>query len=253
MVDFKLHKLTIETLGEYLLAVRKDTGLTQLEVATRIGTTVKFLDALEAGEFGHLPEPVYVIGFIRKLAVLYKIEAPALVAQFNREIILAKDASTDTTGRGWKTLAERLVPRRVGLLFSLLLGAVFVLVCVWQIFSIGKVPSLTVAEPRLGAKVISGLVNVSGTATPGSEIAVNGHKVFAGADGEFSSAVSFLSGTQTLVVSAKSRFGKIATKTINFVVEDAHMNSPVGPSGLKGASQSGVTSSFAKTSMQVAQ
>ncbi len=228
MVDFEVHKLELETLAEYLLSIRADLGFTENEVVQKTGITLKLLIALETGNFRTMPEPVYVVGFIKKLAALYEIPCEPLVQQFYREALIAEHNDTLGASAGWKALAQRLSPLRWTLLVSVAGGALFIAVCVWQIFAIGKVPDVSVITPKPNDRIQSSLIMVSGLATPGSEVALNGQTVFAGSDGKFSSSISFFSGTQTVTVTAKSRFGKVATKTVQFVV-DAGASSPMGP------------------------
>lgn len=233
MGEFELHKLTHETLGEYLTSVRQDFGHTRAQVSQQTGVSLKLLVALEDGNFSQLPELVYVVGFVKKLAELYATAEDPLILQLYREAALAKRQDV-VAGRSWKTLMARISPTRWALLASVGGGLVFLAVCLFQVLAIGRVPELTVSEPREDQHVDGGLVRVSGFATPGSEVSLNGQPVFAGSDGTFSSSMSVLSGSQVLTVSAKSRFGKMATRHINFVasheMEVSHV--PLLPTGL---------------------
>lgn len=240
MGDFEIHKLEIETLAEYLLSVRTDLGFSREDVVRKTGIALKLLVALEMGDFQSLPEPVYVVGFIKKVSALYEIPCQPLVSQFYRESLIAEHEEGSSISSSWKTLAQRLTPFRWTLLASFAGGALFIGVCVWQVFAIGKVPAVSVITPKANERIQGSLITVSGLATPGSEVALNGQTVFAGSDGKFSSSISFFSGAQTVTVTAKSRFGKVATRTVQFVVE-TEMGNPVGPflpvvSSLGGAS-----------------
>lgn len=228
MGDFEIHKLEIETLAEYLLSVRADLGFSKEEVTQKTGIALKLLTAIETSNFRVMPEPVYVVGFIKKLAALYAIPCEPLVQQFYREALIAEHEEFPGASFTWKTLAQRLTPLRWTLLASVAGGSLFIVVCMWQIFAIGKVPAVSVTTPKANERIQGSLITVSGLATPGSEVALNGQTVFAGSDGKFSSSVGFFSGTQTLTVTAKSRFGKVATKTVQFMVE-AGSGDPVGP------------------------
>lgn len=228
MGDFEIHKLEIETLAEYLLSVRTDLGFSREEVVRKTGIALKLLIALESGDFQCLPEPVYVVGFIKKIAALYEIPCQSLVSQFYRESLIADHAEGSTISNSWKTLAQRLTPLRWTLLASFAGGALFIGVCIWQVFAIGKLPDVSVVSPKANERIHGSLITISGLATPGSEVALNGQTVFAGSDGKFSSSISFFSGTQTVTVTAKSRFGKVATRTVQFMV-DAEAGSPMGP------------------------
>lgn len=241
MGDFQIHKLHLETLGEYLTCVRAELGYSRTFVARESGVHVRYVEALEQGVFGALPEPVYVVGFLRKIAAVYEIDPEPLVAEFHREVTLTKDTDIRASARSWKTIAARLTPRRWALVTSCAVGGVFIAVCLFQILAIGRVPALSVHTPQQDERIQSGTVLVSGEATPGSEVVLNGQVVFVGADGVFSNAMSVLPGTQTIEVVAKSRFGNQNKKLITVVVDDPQ-TSVAGP-----VSQHGDRSVLAKT------
>jgi transcriptional regulator with XRE-family HTH domain len=246
MGDFELHKLTHETLGEYLTTVRQGFGWTVEKVAGATGITPRFLQAIECGNFAALPEPVYVVGFIKKLGAYYKVPADELVAQFYREARIAEADTQSSNPRSWKTLATHISPLRFTLLASFGGGLLFVGVCVWQILAIGKVPALSVISPQTDERVSGGLVNVSGTATPGSQVELNGQTVYSGSDGHFSSTVSFFSGAQVVEVTAKSRFGKKATKRVTFVVDNGADSQRLGPAMPRAQADSALVLASAK-------
>ncbi len=224
MVDFQIQKLGLETLGEYLQSVRLELGLTVEGVALKTGIHAKFLEALEVGNFQVLPESVYVVGFLKKLAAVYSVDPDALIAEYYREISLEQTTGVSKAARDWKTLASRLTPRRWALLTSCILGFVFVCFCVLQIVAIGGVPTLVIDNPKQDERIFGAALVVAGNATPGSEVELNGQVVFVGADGAFTSTVNVLPGAQTIEVVARSRFGSESKKTVTFIVEDTAIN-----------------------------
>lgn len=228
MGEFQIHKLHLETLGEYLACVRAELGYSVLDVAQRSGVHARFITALESSSFAVLPEQVYVVGFLRKIAGVYAIDAEPLVAEYQRELKLAQDTDVRVAARSWKTIASRLTPRRWAVVVSCLVGALFVGVCLFQVVAIGRVPALSLDAPKQDERVQGGTLLVAGAATPGSEVALNGQIVFVGADGHFASSMSVQPGTQTVEVIARSRFGSQSKKVVTVVVEDSRA-AVVGP------------------------
>lgn len=229
MGDFQIHKLRLETLGEYLTCVRTELGRSVAEVAELSGVHGRYIEALERGSFALLPEPVYVVGFLRKIAAVYKIDSEPLVKEFRREITLTQDTDIQTSARSWKTIASRLTPRKWAVVVPFLVGVIFISLCLFQILAIGRVPALSVRTPQQDERIQGGVVTVSGEATPGSEVALNGQVVFVGSDGVFSNTMSVLPGAQTIEIIAKSRFGSENKKIVTVVVEDsrADVSGPV--------------------------
>jgi hypothetical protein len=85
---------------------------------------------------------------------------------------------------------------------------------------VGGIPELVVYKPLSGDLYPTGMVTVTGKASPGSEVSFNNQTVFAGSDGTFSGTISFLAGPQTLEVTARSRFGKTNKQIVTFLVSD---------------------------------
>lgn len=69
--------------GGALNAAREVQGLTVQDVAKQLRLGVKQIEALEADDFGALPEATIVKGFIRNYAKLLKIPSEPLVAAYN--------------------------------------------------------------------------------------------------------------------------------------------------------------------------
>ena len=58
-----------------LKSARLESGLSLEQVESVTQIRGKYLEALEAGDFGHLPQQVYVLAYLRKLCRLYGISA----------------------------------------------------------------------------------------------------------------------------------------------------------------------------------
>jgi cytoskeletal protein RodZ len=84
-IEFETKKLSMETLGEYLLEVRNQFGFTLEEVSQKTGIYEKFIYYIETGKYHLLPPGVYVLGFLKKLAQIYDISAYALQEQYRKE------------------------------------------------------------------------------------------------------------------------------------------------------------------------
>ena len=64
-----------ESFGQYLKALRLRNNFTIDEIAEETKIRPDYLTALEAEDFGSLPQPVYVLGYVRKLCTLYHVDA----------------------------------------------------------------------------------------------------------------------------------------------------------------------------------
>lgn len=73
----------LKEISKYLLQVRQEKGIRIEEVAAKTNIRLYFLQALDAGKFTELPEPVYVQGFIRRYADILGLDGQALAKSFN--------------------------------------------------------------------------------------------------------------------------------------------------------------------------
>jgi cytoskeletal protein RodZ len=70
-------------ISKYLHQVREEKGIRIEEVAAKTNIRLYFLQALDAGKFTELPEPVYVQGFIRRYADILGLDGQALAKNFH--------------------------------------------------------------------------------------------------------------------------------------------------------------------------
>ncbi|APB35272.1 hypothetical protein GlitD10_2927 [Gloeomargarita lithophora Alchichica-D10] len=112
----------LRELGQYLRQVREERQLSLEDVSARTRIQTRLLRALEAGQVGELPEPIYVQGFLRQYANLLQLGELDL-----SELDLAPRVTTPPTVRGGQG-ATTLRPFHLYLTyFVLILGAIGVL------------------------------------------------------------------------------------------------------------------------------
>ncbi len=73
--------MTDQELGKALTEARVARGLSLPDVERDTRISIKYLKALEAGEFGELPAPVYARAFMRTYAQYLRLNASAMVQQ----------------------------------------------------------------------------------------------------------------------------------------------------------------------------
>ncbi len=220
---FENRKLNIETLSEYLCEVRRGLGLSIDVAVDRTGVCLKYLEALETGKYQQLPPDVYVAGFLKQIAQVYKLDADLLITQYKKERGIVQQAVNPTPAPKSKLqqyLANLSVTPK---LLSVILGAVFIVGTVsylaWQVSSISKAPSLTIDTPTENTKVLGAVVTVSGATEPGTSLHINSQNVLVQNDGKFQTTVSLTNGQTELRVEAKNKFDHGVTKIIPLVVE----------------------------------
>ncbi len=74
-----------ESFGQYLRALRERNHFTIAEIANETKIKSDYLTALENEDYGSLPQPVYVLGYVRKLCSLYHV-SPERADQITAEL-----------------------------------------------------------------------------------------------------------------------------------------------------------------------
>ncbi|QLE57926.1 RodZ family helix-turn-helix domain-containing protein [Nostoc sp. TCL26-01] len=72
----------LKEISKYLVQVRQEQSIRIEEVAAKTHIRLYFLQALDAGKFAELPEPVYIQGFIRRYADILGLDGQALANSF---------------------------------------------------------------------------------------------------------------------------------------------------------------------------
>ena len=108
------------SLGEALSRSRGALGISIAEVAGHLRIREPFLDALEAGDHGHLPGPAYAIGFVRSYADFLGLDGEEAVRIFKAE--RAGETSSSTLVFP-EPVAESRIPRGAVLFISVVLAA----------------------------------------------------------------------------------------------------------------------------------
>lgn len=116
-------------LGEMLCKAREVQGLTPTELARQLNLDVRLIEALEAENLASLPAPVYVRGYLRRLALNLALDEGALLQAYQRLGGTTEPAPLRSTppietmksahegGRRWPWLAAGLVVGVVALGF----------------------------------------------------------------------------------------------------------------------------------------
>jgi len=220
---FETRKVPLETLGEYISAVRTQLGLTIAEVVEKTGIGEKYLVNLESGQYHRLPPNVYVFGFLRKLGELYSVPVETLMSQYKKErgIIDQVSEKVVAPAKGWRSWVSRIVVTPKLLTLTGGIGVVVIALgyLVVSVFLINKTPSLKVSQPAPGSVVKDSVITVSGQADPGSLVTINGQNVFVDPKGNFNTDLGAAAGQKELVVAAKNKFGKESTQELSVMVE----------------------------------
>lgn len=226
-IEFETKKLSMETLGEYLLEVRTELGLTLEEVSQKTGVYEKFIHYIETGKYHLLPPGVYVLGFLKKLAAVYKIQEDTLLQQYRKErgIVEHAEAKKVAEEKSWKSKFKNITitPKLITISGSVAVVFLAFFYVVFQVFAINKTPDLTITEPKNDAVISGTTVTVAGKTEPGIIVAINGQNVFVDTEGNFNTTIGVAPGQKELKIEAANKFGKKNEHVMALRVEEPHV------------------------------
>lgn len=206
---FKTKAVKIDTLGEYLSKIRNQLNLDIKTVSILTQIKPSYIELLEQGNFHALPADVYIRGFLKSLAGLFRIKEQVLIDQYEKE-------------RGFENLQPKakdnkfkltLNPRTLVLGLSLLVGLVALGYVANEIRSVLAPPFLILNEPSSDQTVDSNSIVVSGKAEIGAEVLINNQPVLTDSSGQFTENLLLSSGLNIIEIKEKNKFNKVSTIT----------------------------------------
>lgn len=224
---FEQKKINLETLGEYLKAVRENCRFSMADVSAKTGIKAKFLQHLEEGKFQALPPQVYVLGFLKQLGALYHIQPDILIDQYKKELAIQKQLRAQPAQAAQRRMPKFIVtPKNLSYFFGGAFVIFTVIYIIWQVFSINRTPSLNLFQPQDHQVVTESFVNVVGQTDAGMSVSINGEPVFVDKDGNFKKQLGLAAGPKTLEVVAKNKFGKSISRELEIMGQSTVASQP---------------------------
>lgn len=212
---FETKKINMETLPEYLKSARESFSYELNHVAKITNISPKFLEYLEAGYYHRLPADVYVYGFLRKLAELYRTDAELLIFQYKKEHGVHEQINKKIPVYKSYTDSKFEVTPKTITITALVAFVIFILgYLFYQVHAINQPPKLLINSPQNGARLATSSVTVQGTTDVGVTLTINDQQIDVDSDGNFKKPVSISAGEKVLTFKAKNTFGKETTKQV---------------------------------------
>lgn len=171
--------------------------------ATKI--KLEFIEAIEREDWERLPEFPVILGFVKSVAEVLKLNKRQVVALLRRDYppkVLPVNPKPDVSAKFiWSPRLTFFVG--IGFVLVILLGYLAM-----QYSSFIKPPNLKVEQPQDGEVVGERQVLVSGKVNPEATLKVNNQPVLVNEDGTFEVEIEIFEGTGEIVVVATSRSGK---------------------------------------------
>ena len=193
-------------------------SLKDIESATKIRK--KYLLWIEAGDYEHLTDDVYALGYVKSYADYLGFETSPIVNMYKKERLSYKQnkesggyIKTDNQmslkplgGQNFVLSSKTLI-----LLFSIVLFVLIAGYLSWQVIVIAAPPKIALNNNQ--ERVSTDFVIISGQTDGESDVYIDDSPIPTNADGSFSERVSLVSGSNVITISAKNQLGKTTTIT----------------------------------------
>lgn len=196
-------------------------SLKDVEKSTQIRK--RYLELIEAGDYEHLADNVYSLGYVKSYADHLGFDTAPIVNLYKKERLIYKESRTnddianDSQKLGLSPLGKSsfvLSSRSLLILFSSLLFIAIVGYLGWQIAVLAAPPKIALNSNQ--TNVTTNYVIISGQTSGDAEVYIDNSPILTNSDGSFSERVALLEGQNTITITARNQLGKTssATRTI---------------------------------------
>jgi cytoskeletal protein RodZ len=203
--------------GTLLKKAREDRNIHLEKASEDLKIHQKFLEALEAQDFSVFSSQVHITGFLKNYSEYLGLDAKQVSAFYRRDF-----GNIHQTLSAVRPLGVRLpwaTPDKIAGALVVVIFLSFFSYLIYQYSLFVKLPTLIVENPPSDAKVKSVQIVVSGRASPGSVLKINGQEINAGGSGSFSENISLKIGANTLIFTATNKAGRVVQVVRNIISE----------------------------------
>lgn len=226
--------LQIKTIGNILREKRKELKLEIKQISEITKIRADYLTALEEGNYNTFPSEVYLKGFLKNYAKYLGISTEKALALYRRENERKggeSDLSSISNGLEQKSFV--FTPNKVLILIALLSIIIIVVYLSSYIGQVIKKPDLSLTSPvafneegEVSYKTDANFIEITGKVQIGSKLKINDTELKLNNFEEFTKKFDLTEGSNVLVLSAESQFGRIKTITLTVLKEQSITPTP---------------------------
>ncbi len=219
---FNVNPIKTNTLGEALKLEREIRGLTQDDIAKKVGIHKKYVAILENNDYQNFPADVYIIGFIKRFAFALNIDENKILDIYNKEkniqnisqpkIVQSLNASQK---HSFKLESKTLTLLIIAIIF---IGSITYVG--YQVFSLNAAPTINIEQPENNITTTEDSIDIKGSIKPiSAELKINNNLISLNENGDFEQKISLKSGLNVIEIISTNRFGKQTKKIITIIRE----------------------------------
>ena len=217
---FKKNKILSdnEIIAEHLRNAREEKKIKLKDAARKININLKYLKAIEKGDFDKLPQGTYGKSFIKEYSIFLGIDYNNLIRIYTKTL----DKNQHFTNQNLKkTKKNELFSRQVIkshnfinipkilksaiIIIIVLLCFIYLGICLKNIIF---PPEIQIIEPKNNLIINASFINIIGLTEPGAEITINGEHILNNDEGWFTKKINLKNGINTITITAKKKYSR---------------------------------------------
>lgn len=206
-----------QIVGPMLKKARGEKQLTLEAASLDLKIQKKYLEALEAENFGIFSSPVHVTGFLKNYSGYLGLEPSQVLAFYRRDFGGGKEERENLRPVG--AALPWFSPNKAAVLVVVLIFLAFFSYLFWQYSQFLKPPQLVVDNPSRDSVVKSMEVTVSGKVGLDTTLQVNGQEITVADGGAFKESIALKSGVNSLNFTATNKSGRQTILVRNIISE----------------------------------
>lgn len=210
MKKFKSNKIREEReeISKLLKEARERKGVNLQEASQSLKIKLDYLKAIESGSFEKLPVGVYTRSFLREYATFLDLESKKVLDDYKKlgenQLLQKQNIFSSKTVSKFNFLVFPKIFKNF--LLVLIIASCFIYLG-YSVKEVLTPPFLEITEPTTDIVIENYSTTVIGRADEGAQVFINGDLVFLD-DGFFSKKINLKKGSNTIVITAKKRYGR---------------------------------------------
>ncbi len=196
------------SVSSILRTARQNKGISLSEASRALKIHVRFLKALEEGNYSIFSSPVHLKGFLKNYSSFLSLPVDEILAFFRREYSIGQNVILTDSLKPLSSSVVLITPERIISTTVIFLTLFFFVYLFFQYLYFTNAPGLTITEPIRDFKTAENITSVSGHTNKDATLKINGQAINLTEEGSFSTVITLLDGVNILNFAAKNKLGK---------------------------------------------
>lgn len=212
MDNFKANeiKLNSESVSDILKAARQEKNLKINQASKDLNINIKYIEALEAGNFDLLPAGIYGKNFLRDYSNYLGLDAKEITSLYEQGGIKKPEINS-------RDLFSKKIPKphyflSLPRIIKNIIIVLIVLICIsylgFYVKNIISPPPLEIISPNDNFTTSSKHITILGKTDKKASITVNDENVLIDPSGNFSKKINLKDGVNTITITARKKYSK---------------------------------------------